>query len=98
MAAPGNPAANPIQLDVILDGTWVILPAVNAAGNITGVDVYSPSCGHPHGVAFVPQLNPNPWPSPFALYMLDEHSHTLVIKRSSGSQAGMPVSGIDQTV
>lgn len=97
MAAAGSPASTPSQLDVILDGTWVIVPSVDAAGNITGVRVYSPSCGHPHGVGFVNQLNPDPWPGPFSFYLLDEHSHTLAIQRASGTSTGMPVSGIDQT-
>jgi hypothetical protein len=97
MASASNPATTPSQLDVILDGTWVIVPSVDAAGNIAGVDVYSPSCGHPHGVGFVDELNPNPWPGPFSFYLLDEHGHTLIIQRA-GSPTGMPVSGIDQTV
>ena len=96
MESIGSVGGSSSQLDVILDGTWVIVPSVNASGSITGVDIYSPSCGHPHGVGFVAQLNPDPWPSPFSFYLLDEHSHTLVIRRSSGAQAGMPVSGIDQ--
>ena len=96
-AAGSSPAANSPQLDVVIDGTWVIVPSVNAAGNIIGIDVYSPACGHPHGAIFVNQINPNPWPAPQAFYMLDNHSLYLAIQRPSGS-AGMPVSGIDKTV
>lgn len=90
--------ASSSQLDVVIDGTWVIVPSVDAAGKITGVDVYSPSCGHPHGATFVPQLNPNPWPADQSFYMLDNHSYYLGIRRTSGSAAGMPISGIDKTV
>jgi len=96
MAAASNPAATS-QLDVILDGTWVMMPSVDTSSNIVGVDVYSPSCGHPHGVVFVAELNPDPWPSPTSFHLLDDHSHMLVIQRSSGSKAGMPIGGIDQS-
>jgi hypothetical protein len=98
MATPGSPAAPASQLDVIVDGTWVIVPSVDASGNITGVEVYSPSCGHPHGAIFVNALNPNPWPAPASFYMLDDHSHTLNIQRGSSGPTAMPVSGIDTTV
>jgi hypothetical protein len=91
-------ASSSSQLDVVIDGTWVIVPSVNAAGQITGVDIYSPSCGHPHGATFVPQLNPNPWPADPSFYMLDNHSYFLDVQRTSGSPAGMPVTGIDKTV
>ncbi len=96
--AGSSTAANSPQLDVVIDGTWVIVPSVNAAGNIVGVDVYSPSCGHPLGALFVTQINPNPWPAANAFYMLDDHNLYLAVRRSSGSQAGMPISGIDKTV
>jgi hypothetical protein len=98
MSSTGSPAATAPQLDVIVDGTWVIIPAVDVNGNIVAVEVYSPSCGHPHGVGFVPMLNPDPWPSPYSFYLLDEHSHTLSIQRASGSAAGMPVSGINRAI
>lgn len=97
-AAGSSPAEASSQLDVVIDGTWVIVPSVNAAGNIVGVEVYSPACGHPHGALFVNQINPNPWPSAQAFYMLDDHSLYLSVHRSSGSPAGMPVSGIDKSV
>ncbi len=54
----GNPAATVSQLDVVFDGTWVIVPGVDANGRIVGVDVYSPACGHPHGANFTNQINP----------------------------------------
>jgi len=91
-------SASATQLDVIIDGTWVILPRIDASNNIIGVDVYSAACGHPHGALFVNQLNPEPWPSPMSFYLLDPHSLALTIQRSSGQKAGMPISGIDQTV
>lgn len=98
MAAAGNPVATASQLDVVFDGTWVIAPSVDAAGNIAGVDVFSPSCGHPHGVNFTSQLNPTPWPLPPAFYMLDNHSHVLFIERKSGVQSGMKMAAIDQAI
>ena len=72
-----------------------MVPSVDADGHILGVDVYSPSCGHPQGVTYYGGLNPNPWPAAQAFYMLDSHSHTLSIQRPSNAQAGMPISGID---
>jgi hypothetical protein len=98
MAVASNPAATSSQLDVILDGTWVILPSVDASGNIISIDAYSPSCGHPHGALFVNQIDPNPWPGPFSFYLLNDHSHLLNIQRGGRAPAGMPVSGIDQTI
>lgn len=98
MSTAGSSPASATQLDVVFDGTWVIVPSVDASSRIVGVDVYSPTCGHPQGVVFTSELNPNPWPTSAAFYMLDNHSHTISIRRSSGAQAGMPISGIDTTI
>ncbi len=98
MTTAGNSSVSATQLDVVFDGTWVIVPSVDGSNRILGVDVYSPACGHPQGVAFTNALNPNPWPSPAAFYMLDSHGHTISIQRSSGAQAGMPISGIDTSI
>jgi hypothetical protein len=87
-----------LRLDVAFDGTWVVVPSADAAGTIVGVDVYSPSCGHPHGANFNFNINPNPWPAPPAFYMLDNHGHILFIQRAAGSRAGMNISAIDKTV
>ena len=91
-------AASNSQLDVVIDGTWVVIPTVDDNKDIVSVDVYSPACGHPHGVYFTGQLNPTPWPDAPSFHLLDNHGYSLAIERSSGSQAGMPVKGIDQTV
>ncbi|MGA8668642.1 MAG: hypothetical protein WB679_02130 [Terracidiphilus sp.] len=96
-AATSSPAASS-QLDVVFDGTWVLVPSMDSTGVIIGVDVYSPECGHPHGAYFANQINPNPWPLPAVFYMLDNHSHVVAIQRASGSKAGMTVAGIDQTI
>ncbi len=69
------------QLDVVFDGTWVIVPGVDSNGNITAVNVYSPSCGHPQGVNFTSGLKPNPWPDQDAFYQLDNHGYTLRIQQ-----------------
>jgi hypothetical protein len=98
MAAATSSRAAASQLDVVFDGTWVIAPSVDQNNKIVGVNVYSPACGHPHGAYFTNQLNPNPWPAQNVFYMLDNHSHLLAIHRASGSQAGMDISGIDQTI
>lgn len=82
------------QLDVVFDGTWVIAPRVDGSGKIVGVDVYSPSCGHPQGVLFTSNLNPNPWPDSSSFYQLDNHSHTVCIERTTAALAGAPVSAI----
>lgn len=95
--APATNTATASQLDVVFDGTWVIVPSVDANNKIIGVNVYSPTCGHPHGAFFTNQLNPNPWPQPPAFYMLDNHGHSVVIQRPSG-QAGMDISGISQAI
>lgn len=97
MANGSSSASAASQLDVVVDGTWVIVPSVDANKDIIRVEVYSPSCGHPHGAYFVSQLNPNPWPGPFSFYLLDNHSHLINIRRGSAGPAGMPVTGIDQT-
>jgi hypothetical protein len=94
-ATTSNPAS---QLNVVFDGTWIYIPNVDASGNIAGVNIYSPACGHPHAALFLPQLGPfgpTNWPQPSTCYMLDSHGLNLAIKRSSPS-SGMPVSGIDQ--
>lgn len=75
-----------------------MVPSVDASSHIIGVDIYSPACGHPQGVAFTNELNPTTWPTAAAFYMLDNHSHTISIQRSSGAQAGMVISGIDNSV
>lgn len=98
MTAAGSSSVSATQLDVVFDGTWVIVPSVDASNRILGVDVYSPACGHPQGVTFTSALNPNPWPAAAGFYMLDSHSHTISIQRSSGAQAGMPISGIDTSI
>ncbi len=101
MPATGSSAASASQLDLVFDGTWVYVPSLDANGNIAGVDVYSPDCGHPHGAIFVNQLGPFTvanWPQPSALYMLDEHGHTLNIQRGAASQTGIPVSGINTAI
>src|SRR5208282_6569629 len=79
-AATSSPAASS-QLDVVFDGTWVLVPSVDSTGVVIGVDVYSPECGHPHGAYFANQINPNPWPLPAVFYMLDNHSHVVAIQR-----------------
>jgi hypothetical protein len=86
------------QFDVVFEGTWIFVPDVDSSGNIVGVDVYSPSCGHPHAALFLPQLGPfgpTNFPPLSNFYMLDDHGLTLAINRSSG-KAGMPASGIAQ--
>src|ERR1700723_1034252 len=83
MAAATSTPAAASQLDVVFDGTWLFVPFTDSTGNITGVDIYSPACGHPLGVYFTNQLNPNPWPAQSAFYQLDNHSYTLNIQRGS---------------
>ncbi len=91
-------AATSAQLDVVFDGTWLLVPSADRSGKITGVNIYSPACGHPLGVFFTNQLNPNPWPTQSAFYQLDSHSYTLNIQCGSRAAAGMPVSGINTTI
>jgi hypothetical protein len=85
------------RLDVVFDGTWVLAPRVDDAGKIEGVDVYSPACGHPHGICFVNDINPKRWPVSRAFYQLQDHGHRVSIQRARGAKARMPVSGIDRT-
>jgi len=97
MTTTGSVAASVSQLDVVFDGTWVIAPRLDGNQNIAGVDIYSPECGHPLGVYFANELNPNPWPQPGAFYMLDPHSYTLNIQRGARAPAGIQITGIDQS-
>lgn len=98
MATPSSSAASASQLDIVFDGTWVIVPSVDGNGKIIKVDVYSPACGHPQGVTFVSGLSPNPWPVQSAFYQLDNHSHTIAIQRANGAKAGAGISAIDTSV
>jgi hypothetical protein len=85
-------------LDVVFDGTWLLVPRADASGKITGVSIYSPACGHPLSVYFANQLNPNPWPVQSAFYQLDSHSYSLNIQRGTRSAAGMALSGINTSI
>ncbi|MGA7107553.1 MAG: hypothetical protein WBV28_15700 [Terracidiphilus sp.] len=98
MAAATSTPAAATQLDVVFDGTWLFVPSTDSTGKITNVDIYSPACGHPLGVYFTNQLNPNPWPVQSAFYQLDSHSYTLNIQRGTRPAAGMPLSGISTAV
>ncbi|HLY42334.1 MAG TPA: hypothetical protein VKR52_14065 [Terracidiphilus sp.] len=98
MGTTTSPAPSASQLDIILDGTWIVAPRVDGAKNIVGIEIYSPSCGHSHGVLFSSVLNPSPKPDSSSYYMLDPHSYTLNVDRSSGKTAGMNASGIPTAV
>jgi hypothetical protein len=98
MAAATSTPAAASQLDVVFDGTWLLVPTADASGKITGISIYSPACGHPLGVYFANQLNPNPWPVQSAFYQLDSHSYTLNIQRGTRPAAGMALSGIDTSI
>jgi hypothetical protein len=98
MAATTSAPAAASQLDVVFDGTWIFVLKADASQNITGVEIYSPSCGHPHAALFLPQLGPfTPlnFPPLSSFYMIDSHGLNLAIDRPTG---GMPSSGIDRTV
>jgi|HubBroStandDraft_2_1064218.scaffolds.fasta_scaffold263110_1 hypothetical protein len=95
--ATSSPAAAS-QLDVIFDGAWILVPSADASGKIIEVNIYSPACGHPLGVFFTNQVNPNPWPAQSAFYQLDSHSYTINLQRGSRAAAGMPISGINTTI
>jgi hypothetical protein len=97
MAAKNKKAGTSSQLDLVFDGTWVIAPNADHAGNIVSVDIYSPSCGHPHGVCFVHEIAPKRWPTERAFYQIHHHGHRIEVRRTSGSTIGMPLSGIDQS-
>ena len=97
MAAATSTPATASQLNVVFEGTWIFLLKADASQNLTGVDVYSPSCGHPHAALFLSQLGPfgpQNFPPLSSFYMLDSHGLTLAIERPAG---GMPSSGIDRT-
>jgi hypothetical protein len=98
MAAATSTPAAVSQLDVVFDGTWLLVPTADASGKISGVSIYSPSCGHPLGVYFANQLNPNPWPVQSAFYQLDSHSYSISIQRGARPAAGMAVSGINTSI
>jgi hypothetical protein len=92
-AATSTPTAAS-QLDVVFEGTWIFVLKADASQNLTGVDVYSPDCGHPHAALFLPQLGPftpQNFPPLSSFYMVDNHGLHLAIERGPG---GMPASGI----
>lgn len=76
------PISSGTQLDVVFDGTWVMLPRIDENRAVIAVDVYSPACGHPLGVTFTTAFNPEPWPDSTMFFMLDSHGHTLTLQRS----------------
>jgi hypothetical protein len=95
MAAATSTPAGASQLDVVFEGTWIFVLKADASQNLTGVDVYSPDCGHPHAALFLPQLGPfgpQNFPPLSSFYMVDNHGLNLAIKRSS--PGGMPASGV----
>ena len=98
MATATSTPAAASQLNVVFEGTWIFLLKADASQNIIGVDVYSPSCGHPHAALFLPQLGPfgpQNFPPLSSFYMIDSHGLNLAIDRPTG---GMPSSGIDRTI
>jgi hypothetical protein len=98
MAPATSTPATASQLDVVFEGTWIFLLKADASQNIIGVDIYSPSCGHPHAALYLPQLGPfgpQNFPPLSSFYMIDSHGLNLAIDRPTG---GMPSSGIDRTV
>ena len=95
------------RLDILFAGPLLFVPAVSD-GNITGVEVFSPSNGHPVGAVFVPgvlysdaELNDpkcERWPEPESFSLLDPHSYSIdLTQRSKKSQRPFPVSGIPET-
>jgi hypothetical protein len=98
MAPATSSPAPASQLNVVFDGTWIYLPRTDASGTIVSVDVWSPSCGHPHGALFLPQpgpFGPLNWPPLSSFYMLDHHGLNLAIQ-STG--AAMSAKSIDQSI
>ncbi len=97
-AKAGKSAGSASRLKIIFDGTWFFVPTSDTAGRITSVRVYSPTCGHPHGVAYVSGPTPDPWPEPPSFYQLDPHSYALNISRRGKRQAGISIKKIDAVI
>ncbi len=95
MAAKGK-SADEAQLDVVFDGTWVMVPSIDTTSRIVGVDVYAPACGHPQGATFIGDIDPEPWPASASFYQLDPHGHTLHIEHANRNRTGMTLHGISR--
>src|ERR1700676_49601 len=80
------PTSKAGQLDIVFGGPLLFVPTV-VDGLITGVEVFSPSNGHPVGAVFVPgvlfsdaELNDpkcERWPEPENFSLLDPHSYSI---------------------
>lgn len=97
-AKAGKSAASASRLNIIFDGTWFFVPTIDTAGRITSVRVYSPTCGHPHGVTYASGPTPQPWPEPPSFYQLDPHSYAFNVRRSSNRQPGISIKKIDAVI
>lgn len=94
------------RLDILFSGPLLFVPAVSD-GNITGVEVFSPSNGHPVGAVFVPgvlfsdaELNDpkcERWPEPESFSLLDPHSYSIDLTQKGKKQRPFPVTGIPET-
>lgn len=94
------------RLDILFAGPLLFVPTVSG-GNITGVEVFSPSNGHPVGSVFVPgvlysdaELNDpkcERWPEPESFSLLDPHSYSIDLTQKGKKQRPFPVEGIPET-
>jgi len=95
------------QLDILFSGPLLLVPAVSG-GNITGVEVFSPSNGHPVGAVFIPgilftdaELNDpqcERWPEPESFSLLDPHGYSIDLTQKAGKKSRpFPVSAIPDT-
>jgi hypothetical protein len=97
------------QLDIVFGGPLLFVPAISN-GNVTGLDVYAPSNGHPIGAVFVPGVwfsdaeldDPRceRWPEPESFSLLDPHSYSIDLTQQLPAKAGsrtFPVAAIPDT-
>jgi hypothetical protein len=95
------------RLDIVFGGPLLFVPNVED-GNVNGVEVYSPSNGHPMGAVFLPgvwftdeELNDpecERWPESTSFSLLDPHSYAIELtQQSKKPHRAFPATAIPET-
>jgi hypothetical protein len=84
-------------IEIIFGGPLLLVPEIQQ-DKIVGVEVFSPSNGHPVGAVFLPgvwfsddELNDpecERWPAAQSFSLLDPHGYSIELKQSSGKVPG----------
>ena len=96
------------QLDIVFGGPLFFVPATKD-GNVTGLEVYAPTNGHPIGAVFMPGVwfsdaeldDPRcaRWPEPESFSLLDSHSYSIDLDQAPAPKSSrpFPVAAIPET-